>query len=450
MKKITQYIATLCIGGALLSSCDSFLDIKPVGKVIPTSLQDYRNLMNQAYQIPIYDRGVCDLRTTDLVIKDDRYEQGVYADIETWNENAKKSGSTYNFAWATYYSAIYYANAIIAQENQMTEGKSAEIEQLVGEAYLLRGYLHFILVNLYGEPYTKAQGPQSKAIPIKHSLDLEGTPTRNTVEEVYQAVLNDIEEARKRITQEQWEERYLYRFNTLAVDALASRVHLYMGDWEKAYAAAKRVLDKKSSLEDLNLADSKLPNHFQSVEIINAYEQVMSSSVRKASWATDAALQAYTANDLRASRFFDPRDAQGNLPIAKIASDKTGDFHCSFRTGEVYLNAAEAAVQSNKLAEGRSYLLHLMKNRYTPAGYTQKTQAINAMSKEQLAEEVLKERARELIYEGHRWFDLRRTSRPALTKVLKGKTYTLQANDPRYTLQIPTEATDANPGLLSK
>ena len=40
--------------------------------------------------------------------------------------------------------------------------------------------MHFLLVNLYGQPYTKEGAPTSKAIPLKLSLDLEEMPTRNT------------------------------------------------------------------------------------------------------------------------------------------------------------------------------------------------------------------------------------------------------------------------------
>ena len=79
---------------------------------------------------------------------------------------------------------LYTSNAIINKKNEITEGSEAEINQLVGEAYFMRGYMHFLLVNLYGQPYTKEGAPTSKAIPLKLSLDLEEMPTRNTVEEL--------------------------------------------------------------------------------------------------------------------------------------------------------------------------------------------------------------------------------------------------------------------------
>ena len=71
------------------------------------------------------------------------------------------------------------------------------------------------------------------------------------------------------------------------------------------------------------------------------------------------------------------------------------------------------------------------------------------MSQAALINEILEERARELIFEGHRWFDLRRTTRPRIQKELSGSTYVLEQDDARYTLRIPQEAIDANPGLLN-
>ena len=97
----------------------------------------------------------------------------------------------------------------------------------------------------------------------------------------------------------------------------------------------------------------------------------------------------------------------------------------------------------------RTYLLTLIKQRYKAAAYTEKETAINAMGRDELLQEIYDERTRELAFEGHRWFDLRRTTRPRLEKTYSGTTYVLEENDSRYTIRIPSEAIEANPGLAN-
>lgn len=132
--------------------------------------------------------------------------------------------------------------------------------------------MHFILVNLYGQPYTATGALETKAVPLKLNTDLEEIPSRNTVKEIYTSILSDIETARKLINKKEWEIQYSYRFSTLSVDAMESRVYLYMGEWSKSYEASERILAGKSTLVNLNDEGGKLPNEFTSVEMITAYE----------------------------------------------------------------------------------------------------------------------------------------------------------------------------------
>ena len=64
MRKI--YFAFTLLGSILLTSCDNYLDIQPVGKVIPNTLAEYRALLTTVYNTRLNDKAVTELRT-DIV-----------------------------------------------------------------------------------------------------------------------------------------------------------------------------------------------------------------------------------------------------------------------------------------------------------------------------------------------------------------------------------------------
>ena len=446
MKRIKRiYLFSILAGSLTMTSCSNFLEIQPVGQVIPNTLEEYRALMTNIYAQDLTDRSVCDMRTKEITVRNDSYDQSYYGDIEKWITN---STTAKEFGWLDYYENIYYANAIIDKKNDITDGNEKDINQLVGEAYFMRGYMHFLLVNLYGKPYTKEGAKETKAVPLKLTLDLEEIPTRNTVEEVYSSILSDIEKARQLMTKKEWESGYNYRFSTLAVDAFESRVRLYMGEWQLAYDTAERILAQKATLEDYNSADVQLPNLYTSVESITAYEKIYNATTTlDASQATQSFVDMFNSEDLRPAKYFGEKNKDGNYPIIK--TDGNSAYKCSFRVSELYLNSAEAAAHLNNLPEARNRLLQLMEKRYTTAGYEQKKNEVNSMNQDKLITEILNERTRELAFEGHRWFDLRRTTRPRIEKVLSGgQTIVLEQDDDRYTLRIPLSATNANPNLM--
>lgn len=271
--------------------------------------------------------------------------------------------------------------------------------------------------------------------------------TRSSVDAVYQAVLNDIKEAEKRITVKSWDTGYNYRFTTVAVEALKSRVYLYMGDgfWDKSLEASKNVLEIKSDLVDLNVGNTPLPNNYSSTEMIVALEQTVNASRVQGMFMNRNLINLYGTGDLRKSKYYTAVTAS----IYTVAKGGSRTYACTFRTGEIYLNAAEAAFHTDKLDDTKGYLLTLLKKRYNTNGYTRIELEVNALTKENFLEYLYNERFKELAVEGHRWFDLRRTTQPRIEKTYSGQTYVLEQGDARYTIRIPREAIESNPNLAN-
>lgn len=435
----------LCI--ATLYSCDKYLDIQPVGKVIPRTAKEFRALLTQAYSYVPDDRGLVAFRSDEMVMDGTLAAEDLnsYKDIWIWND-VSPSENTAQFNWRRYYHTSFIANYTIESKDNIEDGTVDEVNQMVGESYMLRAYMHFLLVNLYGEPYTNCDPATSKAIPLKLNSDTEATLSRNTVAEVYTSILSDLTEAEKYLNADEWDLGYNYRFNTLSVNALRSRVYLYMGEWAKSLEASQAVLEVKHDLVDMAIS-TVLPNEYNSSENILALEQVMTSAYVRAAKVNTTLWRMYSSSDLRRSKYFNQVTAS-NILVAKGGSNQ---YACSFRTGEIYLNAAEAALMTGEAAidVARENLLTLMEKRYTANAYATKEAAVNAMGRDELLQEIYNERTRELAFEGHRWFDLRRTTRPRLEKTFGGTSYVLEENDSRYTIRIPSEAIEANPGLAN-
>lgn len=287
----------------MLTSCDDYLDITPTGSVIITTAEQYRKMLTHAYSVIPEDRGLATFRSDEFLMDATISKEDInsYKDIWIWNDiSPDESTSTFN--WRRYYQVIYEANYTLESRNNITEGSAKEVDQLIGESYMLRAYMHFLLVNLFGEPYTAVADPYSvKAIPLKLNTESEDVLPRNTLGEVFDQIISDLDNAERYMNIEQWQTGLHYRFNTVSVDALRSRVYLYMGKWEESLVASRRVLEKRNELSDLS---SELPNDFNSAEIIVALEQTMTAAYFRAGKVNTELWRSYNSADQRRSKYY--------------------------------------------------------------------------------------------------------------------------------------------------
>lgn len=98
-----------------------------------------------------------------------------------------------------------------------------ELNNAKGEALALRALCHFNLLITYGKPYFVENGATPGVVLVKNVLSADDLPSRSTVAEGYDMVINDLEEALKCIGTEVKDGR----FNSWAVKGLLARVNLY-------------------------------------------------------------------------------------------------------------------------------------------------------------------------------------------------------------------------------
>ena len=424
---------------AVLTSCDDFLDITPTGKVIATTGEEYRALLTNEYKYFPKDRHMTTVRTDELQLSGNTSSNDLdaYLDLWLWKDDDPSPTTSY-FSWRTYYHNIYIANYIIEHQHEITNAKADEISQLVGEAYMMRAYDLFLLVNLYAEPYTHCTPATTRGVPMLLEADVNAIPRCSSVEAVYQQVLADLTLAEQHMNVSQWEQGKNYRFNKVAAQALRARTYLYMGRWQEALTAAQAVIAAHGDLVDLNATDALLPDDYQSAENIVALEQFSSNLSTVINQPSKDFLALYRSGDQRKSTYY-KRATSTTYSLLK------SEGYCSFRSAEAYLTAAEAEAQLGNTANAIELLKPLLAKRLNTTAYNEAIELMTAMNQSQLLQEIYDERARELAFEGHRWYDLRRTTQPALTRTYKGETYTLTPD--KYTMRFPTEAVESNPEI---
>lgn len=78
MNKIIKLSAVLLLMVSA-SSCKKYLDVQPVGKVIPTTVEDFRALLNSGYtQFPTH-KSMLAFRTDELLVNEQEPSSSIFA-----------------------------------------------------------------------------------------------------------------------------------------------------------------------------------------------------------------------------------------------------------------------------------------------------------------------------------------------------------------------------------
>lgn len=438
MKKIITILGVIALSFTV-TSCDRFLDITPEGKVIPTTVEDYQKVLVSAYAKYPTHKSLTALRTDELVLDNNSMDFASLREIAMWKDSNLDQVTT-EFPWVSFYTVNFYLNQII-NEGSKTMAGGNERNQILAEAYALRAYTYFDLVNLYGKPYNSTTASSDRGVPISLEIDLEKVLPASSVQEVYQQIHADLTKAEELMITEKQVAGENFHFSKVALKALQARVALYQQDWQKALDYANQALAINNQLVDLNSSDV-IPNRYDAAESILALDLALNNSVQNVGYASQDLLNSYTDSDKRFDLYFERNGDQ-----YKVKKGGSTDYRVSFRTAELYFIKSEALLKLNKLQEAKEALLPVLKTRYNATGYAELQSQVNAMNNSAFMSFILEERFREFALEGQRWYDLRRANQKTITHEVNGKEYILQQNDVRYTIEIPQSAKKNNPYL---
>lgn len=435
-------IICVLIGTWLTTACSDFLEEKSQDEVIPVSATDYREILLNYQQTYISEALL--VMDDDVKINESLY-YGDYphslaqtlAHCFTWQSDMWEDLNTLESQYEAMYTSIMAMNAILDDIDDV-EGDIAEREIVKAQALGTRAYCYFILVNMFGEPYNFNKEAAGVVLKLESPYKESGMK-RATVEDVYAQIVEDLEEA-SLLFNKYPKQRGDFLMNVTAADILLSRVYLYMEEWAKAEEAATRAIESAEGLIDY----TTLPTgqHFYMTSYSNSEVEWMFCRLEPSSvlMPSDELAAEFDAHDRRVD--FLTRSSGG---INKVAVDGKGP-NIMIRSAEAYLNRAEARVllATPDLTGALADLNEL--RRYRITDYSN----VNITDAEVLLNEIRDERRKELCFEGHRWFDLRRYGMPSFYHDFRVSLadpllrYTLQEKDPLYTLPIPRDVLENN------
>ncbi|PSL26139.1 RagB/SusD family nutrient uptake outer membrane protein [Dyadobacter jiangsuensis] len=414
-----------------------------------------------------YPRGVVGRNTLTLFTYDVNYT--------TQKSNARTNESPQQI-WASCYNGIEKANWVIAKVPGANMDETRK-KQIIGEAYFLRAFYHWLLAKNFGD------------VPVKITpsyTEEEALTAKSPKADVYKQIYADLDQAlaaglpsyptvdKGRVAKE-------------VVSALYAKAALYNEDWAKALEKAKEVINsgKYSLVPDVRDVYKYDKEDASRVENMWAYEADPVSpglghqltglcgppgsagpEFARTSFGSMFAYQAFfnsfdpadkrrtlldtnyvnkagaivpqksitpiTTKGVLIKKYQDPVSTVGLIPNIPI-----------FRLPDMYLIAAEAEARLNGATAVAYDFINPVRKRAGLADLK------TGLAKDAFIDAVLQERAWEFFAEGDRWYDLTRTGKflTVIPKAVNDVYPTRNVTAKNKYFPIPQDEINANPKL---
>lgn len=465
--RIKTLILATALSATALTSCEDFLTVNPDSALPPEEALSQQQDLDKALNGMYYKMSDESFYGTYFLV---RGEVGG-DDIQPIGQTASRTENYYRFIhrvnnsptamWSTPYAVINAANTMLAVIDNIPE--SPERNNSEGEALAIRALCHFNLLLTYGTPYLKDNGASYGVPLIDRVLGEEELPSRASVADGYKMVIADLENAINLLS----EEKNYGHINRWAAKALLAKVYLYKGDWDNAFKYADEVAQSTSY--------SLVPNN----EYVSMWAQKENSEslfdidLNENFSGGNLELFGYVANpggygELIATKSFIsllseyPNDVRLNLLEEAANGEKRFVNKCPgynsklpinnirvLRLSDIYLMAAESALKKATPDQDKAdFYLNEIRKRAIP-------DVEDVTATEEL---ILKERRKELVMEGHRFYDAMRLGLTLNRVPSEGEgivDHYLNStdlispnwNDYRIILAIPQAEIDVNPNL---
>lgn len=444
MNSIRYKLIMVGIAGAVvLNSCDDFLDKQPLSNAIAIDDSSDSLVYKTAAEAEAGLSGVyagmksdySEYFVLDYFVNGDAQADDAYAgsdnqanfQIDEYNISATNANVARD--WRYLYTMVGRANRVINNVPLVPDASltAARKTQMIAEASFLRAFAYFQLVRLFGEVPLL-----TKEVTSISSENLEEIypllfPERVSVDSVYEQILVDLQTARVSVPATAPDKGYA----TLgAVNAMLAKYYATVEphDWTKVKEYCDAVIGGGYSLlpEYDQLWDNAHENSAESIFELNCTDWATggnwgSSMFYGVDWKkfntpSYDLVKAFQdeGDDIRLNSSIIFQDVNGkwtdkywslsNYPFIHKYRDQSGAQNMIYiRLADILLLKAEALNELGDVS-GAAALVDQVRARVDLDPTTANTQSDMKLA-------IEKERRLELAFEGHRWFDLKRTGR---------------------------------------
>lgn len=331
-------------------------------------------------------------------------------------------------------SSYYDYYVTIARANQVLEalpnipvpaGSQSLMDQYRGELLALRAYCHFELLRAYASSYE----PNGMGVPYMKVYEVS-YPSRPTVQANFDDIRADLTAAKELIPNNFGDNT---RITRTAVSAIQARVALYSKNWGEAIAYASEVISQEPLAPKNDFG--RIWTDESESEVVWKLARVIGDSRVGASYFRETGeivlyapsfklidkfgTETQRNDDIRFASYiqYDPtRPGATGVRSVYLVNKYVGANPSYpgltsvklFRTGEMYLIRAEAELENNggnldAAAQDLNALRAARIHNYANIAFADRESLLSA---------IYDERFKELAFEGHRFFDLKRRNLP--------------------------------------
>ena len=443
----------LLLSLVLLTSCDHMLDLDPKENV--DSDQLYRSVRSFEYGVVgVYNSLHLEYSTLlgsvladECTLSNENTGVDGYAiQLNRWTYSS--DDELLHETWKDYYHTLYKINTLLENSTRVPQESGEDKEAmavLIGELHGLRALLHFELHRIFGD--SEAKSGTVLTVPYIVHTDLFQKPGKTPLADFYTLLWKDLQIAETQLTNA----KAPTRFSRDATYALAARVALYQKDYRQAIIYATKVINE-FAIATLDQYTA-LWRENQTAEVVfklarNNDDELRPNTLwynfntgKSLFYASSKLRQLYTEEDVRLTLFFGAEQANQIAKYSGEAQENRMSDLPVFRVAEQYLIRAEAFLKTGDPAQALADIQALVHAR---TGVDDQQLPLNE-------NQLLRERFKELAFEGHRYFDLKRLGKPLERNTEDLATPSdlqqLLFGQPLYQLPIPLKEVQSNPNL---